>query len=137
MEAHFELSDALFEEQFKAGTLAPALFSHEAHLRLAWIHIKHYGVEKAIENSCSQILAFVEAAGARDKHNKTLTVAAIKVVNHFMNKTEAENFYDFIHQFPQLKYQFKELIASHYQTDIYHSGKAKKEYLEPDLLPFS
>lgn len=29
MQSHFELSDALFEEQFKNGTLDPALFNHK------------------------------------------------------------------------------------------------------------
>jgi len=137
MKFHFELSDDLFAEQFKSCTLDPAIFSHEAHLRLAWIHIKRYGVETAIETICEQLIAFVDSLGARYKYNKTLTVAAIRAVNHFMNKSDAGNFYDFIQQFPRLKYNFMELISAHYQQDIYNSELAKREYLEPDLLPFS
>ena len=136
METHFDLSDDSFEKQFRDLTLNPALFNHEAHLRLAWIHIKRYGVEQAVENICSQLLAFVNAAGARDKYNKTLTVAAVRAVNHFIGRSAAGNFQDFILEFPRLKYHFKELMASHYGIDIYHSAKAKQEYLEPDLLAF-
>jgi len=89
MEAHVELSDEVFEKQFKNCELNPALFSHEAHLRLAWIHIKKQGVEKAIENVCGQLLNFVEFAGAGDKYNKTLTIAALRAVYHirFCKKT--------------------------------------------------
>ncbi|MVM35308.1 hypothetical protein GO755_35125 [Spirosoma sp. HMF4905] len=137
MEAHFALSDDLFEQQFKLCRLNPTLFSHEAHLRLAWIHVKKYGVEQAIENICDQLVCFVDSLGARNKYNKTLTIAAIRAVNHFINKSDTDNFSDFINQFPRLKFSFKELIACHYQVDIYNSKLAKTVYVEPDLLPFS
>ena len=137
MEPHFELSDKAFEQQFADCSLNPAIFSHEAHLRLAWIHIQNYGVEQAVTNICTQLLAFVDTVGARDKYNKTLTVAAVRAVYHFMEKTDADNFADFILACPRLKYHFKELMAAHYGFDIYRSEKAKQEYLEPDLLAFT
>jgi hypothetical protein len=136
MEAHFELSDDVFEQQFQACTLNPAIFSHEAHLRLAWIHITKYGVDNAINNICEQLLAFVDSLGARDKYNKTLTIAAIKAVNHFINKSHINNFREFIQKNARLKFNFKELMSSHYQKDIYKSEIAKRQYVEPDLLPF-
>ena len=136
MEKHFELSNMEFEIQFSNCILDPAIFSHEAHLRLAWIHIKKYGVEKAVQNICTQLLAFVTAVGEKNKFNETVTIAAIKAVYHFMKKSTSNNFPDFIHEFPRLKYNFKELMAFHYKKDIYISEKAKQEYLEPDLLPF-
>lgn len=136
MADHFQLSDAAFEEQFAACTLDASLFSHEAHLRLAWIHIKNYGLSKAIDNVCNQLVQYTKHLGAENKYNKTLTVAAVKAVYHFMQRTTANNFADFIAGFPRLKFNFKELMAAHYQTDIFSSEQAKKEFLEPDLLPF-
>ena len=136
MESHFDISDALLEAQFRAGILPPAVFSHEAHLRLAWIHIRHYGVETAIENVCSQLKAFVKTVGAEEKYNETLTVAAIRAVYHFMLKSEATDFSSFIQQYPRLKYNFKDLMASHYKMDIYNNPFAKLQYIVPDLLPF-
>jgi hypothetical protein len=38
MEKHLELTDLEFEANFKNCSLNPDIFSHEAHLRLAWIH---------------------------------------------------------------------------------------------------
>ena len=136
MEKHFNLTDLEFESQFENCTLDPALFSHEAHVRLAWIHIKKYGKEKAVQNVCSQLFAFVNFLGASGKYNITLTVAAVKAVYHFMQKSDAGNFKDFIARFPRLKYNFKELMAAHYKTDIFNSALAKREFLMPDLLPF-
>ena len=137
MEANVELNDDVFAQQFKECTLNPALFNHEAHLRLAWIHIKKCGVDKAIENICEQLTVFTGSLGASDKYNKTITIAAIKAVNHFINKADIDNFQDFIQTFPRLKFNFKELMAYHYQADIYTLETAKKEYMEPDLVPFT
>ena len=136
-EKHFKLSDTEFENQFNHCSFDEKLFTHEAHLRLAWIHIKNYGIEEAIENVSDQLLNFVNHVGAKDKFNKTLTVAAIKAVNHFVLKSKADNFKDFITEFPQLKNRFKELIKTHYSFDVFNSNEAKEKFLEPDLVPFN
>ncbi|MFD1095561.1 hypothetical protein [Salegentibacter chungangensis] len=136
MKTHFDLSDREFELLFKNGRLDPAIFNHEAHLRLAWIHINKYGCKTAADNINRQLLIYVTRLGARDKYNKTLTTASVKAVNHFMKKSEADNFRGFISDFPRLTTDFRELLRSHYKTDIFNSEKAKKIYLEPELLPF-
>jgi hypothetical protein len=136
MEPHYILSDTEFEDQFQNCKFNPNFFSHEAHLRLAWIHIKRYGEETAISNINTQLINFTCHLGAEDKYNRTLTTAAIKAVHHFINKSRSGNFIDFISEFPQLKHNFRELMAFHYKTDIFNSEKAKLEYFEPDLAPF-
>ena len=136
MASHFDLSDTEFLQQFIGCEFKPADFSHEAHLRLAWINISQYGIEKAETNIQNQLQNFVESVGAKNKYNKTLTVAAIKAVYHFMQKSKSDNFKDFIAEFPRLKSHFKALMDSHYSFDIYNSEKAKHEFLLPDLLPF-
>ncbi len=136
MISHFDLSDEEFLRQFINCEFNPAYFSHEAHLRLAWINISKFGIEKAETAVQYQLQGFVEFVGAKDKYNKTLTIAAIKAVYHFMQKSKSDNFKDFITEFPRLKTNFKALMGSHYSFDIYNSAEAKHEYLQPDLLPF-
>jgi len=136
MQNHFQLTDTQFEQEFQARTLSPSLFSHEAHLRLVWIHIQQYGIEKALQNVPTQIIHFVDNLGASDKYNHTLTIAAIKTVYHFTLKSTSNNFKDFICEFPRLKNNFKALLACHYQQDIFNNARAKREYVVPDLLPF-
>ncbi|WP_338876731.1 hypothetical protein WBJ53_13840 [Spirosoma sp. SC4-14] len=136
MKTHSALTDPEFEQQFARCLLDPSLFSHEAHLRLAWIHIHNYGVGQAIENITQQLQSFVAALGASDKYNETVTVAAIRAVYHFMLNSNTDTFSDFILENPRLKFNFRELLACHYQTDIFSSERARKQYLEPELLPF-
>lgn len=136
MEAHHRLNDSDFQRQFELTTFDPKLFSHEAHLRLAWIYIRKYGIDLAVDKLCKTIKLYAESQGAFYKFNKTLTMAATKAVNHFVKKSKSANFKDFIAEFPRLKYAFKELISSHYSFDIISNSMAKTNYLAPDLLPF-
>lgn len=131
------LDDSTFETAFRACTLDPLLFDHEAHLRLAWIHLSRYGKDAAIDNICQQLYRFTDNLGASDKFNKTVTIAAVKAVYHFMQKSKSDNFPDFVQEFPRLKTNFRDLLACHYgAVDIFRSEQAKRAFIEPDLLPF-
>ncbi|MES2556314.1 MAG: hypothetical protein V4604_09205 [Bacteroidota bacterium] len=136
METHFDLTDPAFVQEFEACTFNPELFTHEAHLRLAWIHLNQYGETVAIENVSKQLLNYVGFLGAREKYNQTLTTAAVKAVFHFMNKSTSNNFKDFIAEFQRLKFNFKELMEQHYTLAIFNSEEAKHVFLEPDLALF-
>ncbi|MCG8331103.1 MAG: hypothetical protein MI974_25645 [Chitinophagales bacterium] len=136
MEAHYQLSDLEFERQFASCELNPSIFNHEAHLRLSWIYINSYGLDEAEKRIQQQLQNYVAALGAKDKYNTTLTIAAVRLVDHFMKKSDIKNFRDFITVFPQLKDDFKSLITSHYSFDIFNSEEAKATFLEPDLEPF-
>ena len=136
MEEHCKLSDQDFLSHFQDCTLIPSWFTHSAHIRLAWIHIHIHGVDKAIEKISIQIKRFDLIHGVGTKYHETLTVASIKAVNHFIQKSESDNFPDFINEFPRLITNFKDLLDSHYGNDIYNSEVAKTKYIQPDLIPF-
>ncbi|MEZ4951378.1 MAG: hypothetical protein R2784_18620, partial [Saprospiraceae bacterium] len=125
-----------FESIFEDREFPVSLFNHEAHLRLAYLHLKKYGRKEAINNVCNQLKSYVQKLGAEEKFNVTLTIAAIRAVEHFMDKSGSDNFDGFIAENPRLNSNFKELMAMHYGFDIYISTEAKEKFLEPDLLPF-
>ncbi len=136
MEAHFKINDADFEQQFSSCKLAPNLFTHEAHLRLAWIHIRKYGARQALVHITSQIKRFAGFHGDHDKYHETVTVAAVRAVHHFIRKSSTTSFQDFIAEFPRLKYEFASLLDQHYSASIFKSKTAKKDFLPPDLIDF-
>lgn len=134
--SHLSLSDEDFESQFADTTLPPKLFSHEAHLRLAWIHVQKYGKQQAIRNVCDQIKLFDQTHGDGTMFHRTVTVVAVEAVAHFIGKTKATDFPTFIAQASRLSTNLKDLIAQHYSWNIFTDAEAKQTYLEPDLLPF-
>jgi hypothetical protein len=70
MKTHYDLSDTQFEEAFKRAILAPQLFTHEAHLRLAWLHIKNYEIDNAITTITSQIKNYTRILSAEGDKQK-------------------------------------------------------------------
>nr|WP_299381950.1 hypothetical protein [Allomuricauda sp.] len=136
MESHHHLSDTIFEASFSDASLNPQLFTHEAHLRLAWIYIKKYGIDKAESKICDEIRQFDKIHGDGTKFNMTVTVAAVKMVHHFIKKSDSVTFSAFINQFPRLVTRFKVLLNQHYGMDVFNNDQARLKYLEPDLLSF-
>lgn len=136
MTNHYQYSDIEFTNRFKAASLSPVLFDHEAHLRLAWIYIHDFGLDTAIVMVKTQLINYVQHLNALDKYNETVTVAAVKAVYHFMQRSTSDNFKDFIDEFPRLKTNFKSILEQHYQIDLFNSELARSTFLEPDLLPF-
>ncbi|NNF22901.1 MAG: hypothetical protein HKN67_13250 [Saprospiraceae bacterium] len=136
MKTHFDLSDHEFEMKFSNCSLDPDLFSHEAHLRLAWIHIKRYGIHIATNNIRKQLKNYTKSVGAQSKYNETVTIAAVKAVYHFYLASRQETFKAFINENKQLLDNFRGLLLSHYKTDIFNSEKARRQFIEPELIPF-
>lgn len=136
MSDHTHLSDSEFIIQFKSFTLDPSLFNHEAHLRMAWLYLSIYGLEKGIFNIRKDLKSYVLHLGVTDKYNETLTIAASRAVYHFMQKSTTTAFKEFITQNPQLITQFRQLMETHYSTNIFTDEVAKRQYIEPDLSPF-
>ena len=134
---HGHLSDDSFIHLFESRALNPGLFTHEAHLRLAWIYIDRNGLERAEELVSSGIKKYVEHLGADDKYHHTLTIAAVKTVYHFYQKYNGLNFFDFIDEFPRIKEKFKSLIDAHYSSSILTSSNAKRIFVQPDLLEYT
>ena len=136
MEKHYRLTDDQFESKFADKTFPPMHFTHEAHLRLAWVHINKYGAQQAIENLCLQIKEYALKYGATMKYNETVTVASVRILDHYIRRYQGDDFQDFITRWSALKTDFKSLVKQHYSTDIFRSVEAKQTYLEPDLQGF-
>ena len=136
MEAHYQISDIDFAEQFADCTFPPQWFSHTAHLRLAWILIKEYGQADARALMCEQIQRFDQTHGDGTKFHHTLTEAAVQVVHHFIGRSTTSDFPDFLAEFPRLVTNFKDLLLSHYSPEVLFTTHAGAQYTAPDLLAF-
>lgn len=133
---HSQLTDQELEQQFETFKLKPKLFSHEAHLRLAYIHIKKYGAVRSEGHMTEQIKGYAESLGVYDKFNKTVTIASVRIMNHFMSSGESDDFYGLMNEFPVLLADFRSLLSRHYSFNVFGDKQAKKDFVVPDLIPF-
>ena len=122
---------------FREGLFPIGDFTHKAHLRLAWIYLRRFGLETAQREVCRQIREFTRIQGAQDKYHQTLTVAAIRIVQAHMAKQRGEGFEALLAEYPVLLGAFRELLGRHYSEGLLWSPQARLVYQEPDLEPFS
>lgn len=134
--SHNDYTDDELESLFERFRLKPLMFTHEAHLRLAYVHINKYGPEQAALNMCAQIKGYAESLNVPEKFNMTVTIASIKTMHRFMCQSTSTNFKGLMQEFPELLTDFRVIIAKHYSFNVFADPKAKQAYIAPDLLPF-
>lgn len=129
--------DTQFINSLRACTFPPELFTHQAHLRLAWIYLQNFSIDEAVKHVCEDLFRYVLHLGATDKYHNTLTVASVNVIAHFQRKFPSTTFEEFLLNYPQLSDNFKEILLTYYSPELLYSQVAKDSFVEPDLLPFT
>jgi len=133
---HRKLSDKEFEEAFANKTLKPGWFTHEAHIRLAYIHISKYGYEQALANIRFQIRAFAENLGIYDKYHDTVTIVAVLMTAEAMEQATETDFLSFIEGSGYYLLNFKALLEEHYSYNLFKDHASREAWVLPDLKAF-
>jgi len=132
-EKHHLLTNKEFEKKFSNCDIPAVIFTHEAHLRIAYIHLTKYGIGKAIDNLSTQIANCDNKYGDGTKFNKDRTVNAVKVMHYFIQKAKTTNFKALLKEFPALKTNFSQLVKKYNTLET----KDKKTKLKEPLVAFS
>ena len=131
------LSDKAFIEQFENKTLAPELFSHNGHLRLAWLYLQSYPLQQAIEKVTSGISAYASSLGATDKFQHTLTEAIVRIMALRMKQGNASTLEDYLVDNRDLVDDIMSVVEIYYSRQLLNSERAKREFVSPDLVPLN
>lgn len=132
-----ELSDNELLEQIENCTLSPSFFTHQVLLRLTWILIQEYGLEKALSKNCEIKEQYFKTILKNNKFNRTLTNAYTEILHHFMEISYASDFDTLLQEFPRLRYSFKELVKTHYGYNILKEHrKVEPQINRPILFTF-
>ncbi len=127
-------ADRTFRTAFETFAIAPEEFSHEAHVRLAYVYLAEFDFDVAVERMRESLLKFIEHNSIpRSKFHETLTRAWIFAVRHFMNKSSSSSAGDFITSNPELL--DSKIMLTHYSATVLYSTDARAAYVEPDLDP--
>jgi hypothetical protein len=107
---HYDWSDSEFLHNFSTGIFNPKLFTHEAHLRLAWIALNAEPLTFAQNTVSDLILNYVKHWGAQNKFDRKLTRASVQIIASRMS--HETSFPTFINKHQDLVINFKTLIDS-------------------------
>lgn len=134
MKPEINLTDKELLDQIENCTLTPDDFNHETMLRLSWILINKYGLNVAIEKNQELKKNYFENALNSDKFNLTLTKAYTEILHHFMERTSTNNFDKLLKEFPRLKYNFKNLVKTHYGYNILKEHRKEEPTVKKPIL---
>jgi hypothetical protein len=108
-------------EAFESGTLAPAAFSHESHVRVAWGLAQKYGETDGLERMIAGVKAMAVRAGRPDAYHATITRAWSDLIATVEDLDAAPELLD------------KSILKRFYSADLLAEGR--KRWIEPDLHP--
>ena len=126
------MDDQAFLKAFEDGTLAPNEFTHEAHIRMAWLYLRAYGWDEGITHIRDGIQQFAKRVGASTKYHETITVFWARIVLHMIHEQPMiERFEEFMAHFPQVL--DSRLISGYYSAELLVTPEARQVWMEPDL----
>jgi hypothetical protein len=126
--------DVRFRSAFEACTSTPSEFTHQAHVRLAYVYLVESDVEVAVQRMRAALLTFLDHYEIpRSKFHETMTRAWVLAVHHFMTKSTSSSAADFIAKNPELL--DTRIMLTHYSASVLFSADARASFVEPDLDP--
>ncbi len=128
-------TDRGFLASFEACEISGADFHHREHLRLAYVYLTLHPYVLALEKMETGLRHFLAHLGApASKYHHTLTEAWLRAVQHFIDRAgPTRDFAQFLETAGQLL--DKEIMGTHYSTDLLWSEAARASFIEPDLQP--
>jgi hypothetical protein len=121
---------------FEDCSTLPSQFNHRAHLvvALSYLHLSRLTVPEAAERMRAGLYRFLDHYGEdRQVYNETITLFWIKLVQSFLDRTDASRPVADIANEMIEAYGNSQLIYSYYTKERLSSDEAKKEWIEPDL----
>jgi hypothetical protein len=130
--SHTDLEDEGLVTQLEAGTLAPALFNHEAHIRIGYLYLCDGNFTSALDRMRQSLTNFTIIVGAEGKYHETITAAYLALINeHLQRDGDAGGWPGFIAQHPDLL--ASDLLSRYYDSDILKSDLARSTFVLPKL----
>jgi hypothetical protein len=133
------MSDEEFLAAFESGTLAKAEWTHQAHVRMAWLYLDRLPFDQALICIRDGVRRHNAAVGSPPTaYHETITAAFAKLIH--ARRTEAaaeEDFAEFAVRNADLLGRGLAALRRHYTQGLLDTPAARERFLEPDLEPLS
>jgi hypothetical protein len=127
------MSDDDFLAAFEACTIPKADWTHEAHVRMAWLYLSRLPFPAAVQHARSGISRYNRSLGNTTGYHDTVTVAAVRVIAARM--AEGEEYPAFRERNADLFGNLMGVLRGYYSEGRLKSPEAAVEFVEPDLQP--
>jgi hypothetical protein len=125
------MTDDEFLAAFDACTLPKPLWTHEAHVRLAWLCLDRFPFAAALAHVRAGIQKYNRSLGNTTGYHDTVTVAFVRIVA--AKRTPGETFADFRSANPDVFAKDRPILLNYYSKAVLDSAAARAGFVEPDV----
>ena len=134
-ETHRGQADAELAAILPEVTGPSGQFRHRQHIHLAFLAVRRYGMPEATTRICEWIQRIAAYERAPHKYHHTVSRAWVEIVAHHVDADpDCADFGIFAARHPALL--DKRLLTRHYRSSTLAAAPARRDWVEPDLLPF-
>lgn len=132
------VGEQVFMKAFE-DSMDPKLWTHRAHIRMAWNYLRELGKEKAEPVIKESIRRHFEMNPSKNLiYHETITTFYIYLVDlaiksYDANTQDEEDFFEFLESFPILT--SRNTIHKYYSSVLLKTDTARKQFVPPDLNP--
>jgi hypothetical protein len=131
------MNDEALVSAFRGKTLPSEAWTHQAHLRMAWLYLNEYSIDEAHVLLRVAIIRLNDAHGLQETvtrgYHETLTRVWLTLVAAGMKSCAAPTSAEFLGE--QLGSLGKDAVLQYYSRERLMSARARAVFVEPDIKP--
>ena len=128
-----KLSDDDYLWSFESATLNPYLWTHYAHIRMAWLYLTCHDLLEAAQKVRAGILHYnTVALGRPEAYHETITLFFVHLVN--INRLPGQSWPDFVTQNSALCERSSALLKAYYSKHHLLNDVARAHFVFPDRM---
>lgn len=131
------MSDSEFLEAFECCTLTREEWTHEAHVRMAWLYLAMFPYEYALQAIRAGIQRLNERVLKKElAYHETITVAYARLIASARERLPATHGLSAVREVaPALFDRELSAVLHHYSRERLFSAEARAGWVVPDLVP--
>ena len=128
------MTDTEFLKAFEDCSLPETQWTHEAHVRMAWLYLQQKPLGEAIPAVREGIKRYNASLKKSLAYHETITQAFLHVINNRMQHGElCDSFVDFCNENPDLLDRTMTALLRHYRKETLFSQAAREAFVKPDI----
>lgn len=124
------LSERSLVAHFEAGTLDPAWFGHDAHVRVAWLSLREHGLLETLRRQAQGLQRLTRRLGVPGKYHETITVAYALLIAERMQPGQTWPQFEAANR--DLFERGAELLSRHWSKERLFGEEARAHFVVPD-----
>jgi hypothetical protein len=127
------MTDDEFLAAFDSAAIPRPDWTHEAHVRMAWLYLGRLPFAEALHQIRAGIQKLNATIGSPDGYHETITVAFVRVIASRL--VEGEGYAAFRERNPELFDRKLGALLHHYTKERLYSAGARLAFIDPDVRP--